>query len=126
MPYSKQVLRIPAGINREGTQYSAEGSWYDCDLIRFRQGRAEKIGGWTRYSSNDFLGISRTLMNWSSIDGANLLAVGSNKKLYVELGSVFYDITPTRYKSQGFLTIDMANVSSPWNSCYIHLRRGGW
>lgn len=113
MPYSKQVLQIPAGINREGTQYSAEGSWYDCDLIRFKQGRAEKIGGWTKYSSNEFLGISRTLMNWSSIDGANLMAVGSNKKLYVELGSVFYDITPTRYKSQGFLTIDMANVSSP-------------
>lgn len=102
MPYRK--VTFPPGINREGTQYSAEGNWYDCDLIRFRQGRPEKIGGWTKYSSNEFLGISRSLMNWSSIDGANLMAVGSDKKLYVELGGVYHDITPMDYKSQGTLT----------------------
>ena len=102
MPYRKVAL--PAGINREGTQYSAEGNWYDCDLIRFRQGRPEKIGGWTKYSSNEFLGISRSMINWVSIDGANLMAVGSDKKLYVELGGVYHDITPMDYKSQGTLT----------------------
>ena len=118
MPYSKQVLQIPAGINREGTQYSAEGSWYDCDLIRFRQGRPEKIGGWTKYSSNEFLGISRTLMNWSSIGGANLMAIGSDKKLYVELGGVYYDITPSRYKSQGFTALDMDNLSVDTNAVF--------
>lgn len=102
MPYRKVTL--PAGINREGTQYSAEDHWYDCDLIRFRQGRPEKIGGWTKYSSNEFLGISRSMINWVSIDGANLMAVGSDKKLYVELGGVYHDITPMDYKSQGTLT----------------------
>jgi hypothetical protein len=102
MPYRKVAL--PAGINREGTQYSAEGNWYDCDLIRFRQGRPEKIGGWAKYSSNEFLGISRSMINWVSIGGANLMAVGSDKKLYVELGGVYHDITPMDYKSQGTLT----------------------
>ena len=116
MPYSK--ITLPAGINREGTQYSAEGSWYDCDLIRFRQGRPEKIGGWTKYSSNEFLGISRTLMNWSSIGGANLMALGSDKKLYVELGGTYYDITPNRYKSQGFTALDMDNLSVDTNAVF--------
>ena len=102
MPYRK--VTFPPGINREGTQYSAEGNWYDCDLIRFRQGRPEKIGGWTKYSSNEFLGISRSLLNWSSIAGANLMAIGSDKKLYVDLGGVYHDITPMDYKSQGTLT----------------------
>jgi hypothetical protein len=101
MPYRK--VTFPPGINREGTQYSAEGNWYDCDLIRFRQGRPEKIGGWTKYSVNEFLGISRSLLNWSSIAGANLMAVGTDKKLYVELGGVYHDITPMDYKSQGTL-----------------------
>ena len=101
MPYKKVTL--PPGINREGTQYSAEGNWYDCDLIRFRQGRPEKIGGWSKYSDNEFLGISRSLLNWSSIDSANLMAVGTDKKLYVELGGVYHDITPMEYKSQGTL-----------------------
>jgi hypothetical protein len=102
MPYKK--VTFPPGINREGTQYSAEGNWYDCDLIRFRQGRPEKIGGWTKYSDNEFLGISRSLLNWSSIAGADLMAIGSDKKLYVDLGGVYHDITPMDYKSQGTLT----------------------
>ena len=116
MPYSK--ITLPPGINREGTQYSAEGNWFDCDLIRFRQGRPEKIGGWTKYSSNEFLGISRSLMNWSSIDGSNLMAVGSNKKLYVELGGVYYDITPNSYESQGVTSLDMANVPGNTNAIF--------
>jgi len=110
MPYRK--VTFPAGINREGTQYSAEGSWFDCDLIRFRQGRPEKIGGWNKYSSNEFLGLSRSLMNWSSIAGANLMAIGSDKKLYVDLGGVYHDITPMDYKSQGTLTTDDITDSS--------------
>jgi hypothetical protein len=116
MPYRK--VTFPPGINREGTQYSAEGNWYDCDLIRFRQGRPEKIGGWTKYSVNEFLGISRSLMNWSSIDGANLMAVGTDKKLYVELGGVYHDITPMDYKSQGTLNLVMANVSTNTNATF--------
>jgi hypothetical protein len=43
------------------------------------------------------------LLNWSSIAGANLMAIGSDKKLYVELGGVYHDITPMDYKSQGTL-----------------------
>lgn len=114
MPYRK--VTFPPGINREGTQYSAEGNWYDCDLIRFRQGRPEKIGGWTKYSQNEFLGISRSLLNWSSILGANLMAVGTDKKLYVDLGGIYHDITPMEYKSQGTLDLDMANTSTNTNA----------
>jgi hypothetical protein len=44
------------GLNREGTAYSAEGTFYDGDKIRFRSGKAEKIGGWVRLSSDQYLG----------------------------------------------------------------------
>src|SRR5690606_1619485 len=36
------------GIRRDLTQYMAEGGWYDCNLIRFRNGRPEKFAGWER------------------------------------------------------------------------------
>ena len=116
MPYKKVTL--PPGINREGTDYSAEGSWYDCDLIRFRQGRPEKIGGWTKYSQNELLGVPRSLLNWTSIQGANLMAVGSDKKLYVDLGGVYHDITPMEYKNQGTLELEMANASTYTNAVF--------
>jgi hypothetical protein len=92
----KKIVLQP-GIQKEGTQYSAEGSWFDCDKVRFRQGRPEKIGGWERTSSNTFLGVARKLHNWSSINNDDYLGIGTNKKAYVELGKVCYDITPKRY-----------------------------
>ena len=43
-----QKLQFRPGLNREGTDYSNEGGWYDGDKIRFRSGFPEKIGGWTQ------------------------------------------------------------------------------
>ena len=45
-------LKFRPGINKETTSYSNKGGWNDCDLIRFRFGYPEKIGGWEKYSSN--------------------------------------------------------------------------
>jgi hypothetical protein len=105
-------IALQPGIQREGTQYSAEGYWYDSDKVRFRQGRPEKIGGWVRPSSNTFLGVSRALHNWSSIDRDDYLAIGTNKKSYIEIGGTCYDVTPKRYKSTTRLTFDAAPSDS--------------
>ena len=45
MPLTKVTFK--PGINRESTSYAAENGWYDSDLIRFRKGRPEKMGGWS-------------------------------------------------------------------------------
>jgi hypothetical protein len=31
-----QKLQFRPGLNREGTDYSNEGGWYDADKVRFR------------------------------------------------------------------------------------------
>jgi hypothetical protein len=94
-----QKLQFRPGLNREGTDYSNEGGWYDGDKIRFRSGFPEKIGGWTRLSSNQFLGYAKALWNWVTLDGANLLGVGTNLKYYIELGGVYNNVTPLIYTS---------------------------
>jgi len=99
MPLQKLTLR--PGINKEGTNYTNEGGWFDCDKIRFRSGNAEKIGGWTRLSNNVFVGICRALWNWGTLAGANLLGVGTSKKYYVEQGGVYNDITPLLLNTSG-------------------------
>jgi len=91
----KKVV-IKPGINREGTRYSSEGGWYECNNVRFAQGIPEKIGGWKRQSSNTFLGVCRSLFNWVTLSSQNLLGVGTNLKFYIERGTVFYDVTPIR------------------------------
>jgi hypothetical protein len=94
MPLQKILFK--PGVNRENTRYTTEGGWYECDKIRFRQGNPEKIGGWTRFSAFSFLGVCRSLWNWITLGGANLLGVGTNLKFYINLGGQYYDITPIR------------------------------
>jgi len=92
MPLQKLVLR--PGLNREGTNYSNEGGWYDGDKIRFRSGNPEKIGGWSRLSNDTYLGEARSLWNWMDLNGENYLGVGTTTKYYIEQGTVYNDITP--------------------------------
>ena len=91
-----QKIQMRAGINREGTDYSNEGGYYDCDKIRFRSGFPEKIGGWTQVTPATYLGVARSMWNWVDLNGNNYLGVGTNLKYYIEWGGAYYDITPIR------------------------------
>lgn len=92
-----QKLQFRPGLNREGTDYSNEGGWYDGDKIRFRSGFPEKIGGWTQVSANTFNGVARSIWVWSSGDagiGNSYIGVGTNTQYYIFFGGVYNDITP--------------------------------
>jgi hypothetical protein len=94
MPLKKLTLK--AGVNQENTRYTNENGWYESQWVRFRQGTPEKIGGWVRLSANTFLGLCRSLWNWVTLTGQNLMGVGTNLKFYIEQGGAYYDITPIR------------------------------
>jgi len=94
MPLTK--LQFRPGINREITSYSNEGGWYDCDMVRFRYGVPEKIGGWQQDSSSTFLGTCRALHTYVSLAGSVYTGVGTNLKYYIYLGGAFADVTPLR------------------------------
>lgn len=94
MPLTKLVFR--PGINRETTAYANEGGWWDCNLVRFRAGKPETIGGWTRFTSSTFLGTCRSLFSWLALDGTILASAGTNLKFYLLRGSGLNDITPIR------------------------------
>jgi hypothetical protein len=103
-----QKLQFRPGINREGTDYSNEGGYFDCDKVRFRSGFPEKIGGWTRMANAQFLGYARALWNWVTLAGANYLGVGTEQKYYVEQGGTYNDITP------------IVHISSPaLDNCFV-------
>jgi hypothetical protein len=94
MPLQKLELR--PGVNRESTTYANEGGYYATDKVRFRSGFPEKIGGWQSINSNNstFKGICRNIWNWITSVNQNLLGLGTNQKVYVELGGEYHDITP--------------------------------
>jgi hypothetical protein len=109
-----QKLAFTPGTNRESTNYGNEGGWYQTNKVRFRSGLPEKIGGWTKdagilstdianvttsiaYPTTGTLwGVCRSLWNWVTLSGYNLLGLGTNLKYYIQngTGGLFYDITP--------------------------------
>ena len=116
-----QKITLTPGLYREGTAYSAEGKWYDGDKIRFRSGQPEKIGGWVRLSSNQYLGVTRALWNWSTLAGRNLLGLGTNLKYYIEEGGDYNDITPIRQTVNPMLGPVPPSTGNPFASAYSTL-----
>ena len=96
MPITK--LQFRPGINKETTSYSNKGGWNDCDLVRFRFGYPEKLGGWEKYSGSTFLGSSRSLHAWANLQGNSYLGIGTEIKFYIEESQGYSDITPLRRK----------------------------
>ena len=111
MPLSN--LQFKPGIDKESTDYGNEGGWVDGNLVRFRKGAVEKIGGWVKSGTNSFLGLARALHSWISLGGTRYIGVGTTLKYYIEDGQVYYDITPIRATtSAGDVTFSATNGSS--------------
>jgi len=91
-----QKFLFNPGINREGTAYTAEGGWFDGNLVRFRKGFPEKIGGWLKEVTTTYEGTGRILHGWVNLAGTKLLGLGTRYKLYIQQGTGFNDITPIR------------------------------
>ena len=87
-------LQFKPGVNRDQTDYSNEGGWYECDKIRFRSGYPEKIGGWVKATPTSFVGVCRQMWNWITSFNDNFLALGTDAKVYIENGGYYYNITP--------------------------------
>ena len=107
-----KALKFRAGINREVTSYSNEGGYFDGDKIRFRMGFPEKLGGWEKYSPNQYLGSARRLHNWIGLDSSNFLGIGTHLKYYIEEGTIFNDIMPIRKVSTNSITFSASTSAN--------------
>ena len=120
-----QKLAFKPGTNRENTNYSNEGGWWQTNKVRFRSGQPEKIGGWTKDtgslsdviggatvsiltpSTGTLWGVCRSLWNWVTLNGYNLLGLGTNQKFYIQNGNggYYYDVTPLTGNPPGPTTV---------------------
>ena len=92
MPINK--LQFRPGIDKQNTQYGAEGGWVDCDNVRFRYGVPEKIGGWQPAVGTNLIGAARDIHTYTDLAGDSLAIIGTDRKLYTYYDNNFYDITP--------------------------------
>tara|TARA_R100000329_G_C7613169_1_gene217644 strand:- start:393 stop:2279 length:1887 start_codon:yes stop_codon:yes gene_type:complete len=110
VPLQKFVFK--PGINKELTAYSNEGGWFDSNLVRFRKGLPEKIGGWAKRTSNTFISKGRALLGWTALNGIKYIGIGATQKYYVLEGDNYYDVTPIRKTSTNSITFAASDGSS--------------
>ena len=100
------------GVNKDNTNYSNEFGWFDSNLVRFKKGLPEKIGGWAKYITAAFLGKCRALHQWVNLNGTTIIGLGTTFKYYIARGNEFVDITPIRKTNTNTITFAASNGSS--------------
>jgi hypothetical protein len=105
-------LFLKPGIDKQNTEYGAEGGWVDGDYVRFRYGLPEKMGGWTEFGNTlvNFVGSASEIFTWNGLDGVPYAALGTNRKVYAFYGGAWADITPIR--ASGACTFTTTNGST--------------
>ena len=105
-------LFLKPGIDKQNTEYGAEGGWVDGDYVRFRYGLPEKMGGWTEFGNTlvNFVGSASEIFTWNGLDGVPYAALGTNRKVYAFYGGAWADITPIR--ATGACTFTTTNGST--------------
>jgi hypothetical protein len=105
-------LKYRPGLVRDVTNYTNKGGFYECDKVRFRSGSAEKIGGWLKYGVFELIGVCRQMFNYVTSLSDNILWLGTNEKLYQEIGGNLVNVTPIR---ASFSTPDTDNCVDTTN-----------
>ncbi len=114
-------LKFKAGIVKDITEYSAgkSGFYVDGELVRFKNGYPEKIGGWEK---QDYFGLladgsvsgtpstvqgnPKKIVAWRAIsDGSDRIGIATHSHVYIIKDNIFHDITPLRKTS--------TNLSNP-------------
>jgi len=120
-----QLLKYQPGVVKDISEYAAgkNGPFYiDSNLVRFKNGYAEKLGGWLKDQINALTtaggitntatsieGIARRMVFWrADSDGEDRLAVGTHNHLLIIENGAVYDITPLRDETNAATTTSEA------------------
>lgn len=94
MPFQKIILQ--PGVDVQKTKTLNSGSWSVSNLIRWREGLLEKMGGWEHLTTESIPGVVRGLHAFQDLSSIDYLAAGSNSRLELYSAGTLTDITPIR------------------------------
>ena len=92
MPW--ESVRLIPGLNTNLTQTLRQAGYSSTEFIRFKDGLAQKLGGWTKYYSTSISAVTRFMHAYQDLDGDDRLTIGATTALYDLTGSVLRNITP--------------------------------
>lgn len=101
------ALQISPGVNSQNTPLQNERAISQSNLVRFKNGLIQKLGGCQKICTQTITGIARALFAWQDLEGIDYLAIGTNQRLELLLNGQLSDITPWVHTS---------NLSTPFST----------
>lgn len=99
MPFGS--VKLLPGINTEKTPTLNEAGYSESSFIRWKDGLAQKIGGWVQYYDDALSGIPRALHAWQDLNETGRLAGGATQELAVLTSGSLSVITPQELTTDG-------------------------
>lgn len=90
---TRQAILLPPGIKRLITSQASRGTWWDGNLVRWRQGQLQPVGGWLALPGLQLTDAVRALLSWRDDDAVRWVAAGSLSQIVV-YDETAHDITP--------------------------------
>jgi hypothetical protein len=97
-------LKLPPGQFLNGSAYQRGGRWGPANLVRWREGFAQPVGGWKKVAMTlagsplaALTGVARAMITWRDNSQGRWLGMGTEQKLYAYDGSSIFDITPAAF-----------------------------
>lgn len=104
---ANQKIILRPGVNRQATPLLNEATFSFSNLIRFKDGMLQKLGGWIKFIAGSTLGVCRGLFSWQDLDGIQYVVQGTNLQAEVTYQGDLYDISPVT---------STANLATPFTA----------
>jgi len=99
MPFGNVELK--PGVNVERTPTLNEAGYSESAYIRWKDGLAQKLGGWTQYYPFALDGVPRALHAWQDLNETSRLSIGTTTALNILSSNTLADITPREKITNG-------------------------
>jgi hypothetical protein len=105
-------IKLKPGVNVEFTPTLNVAAISSSNLIRFRYGLPEKLGGWTKYFNGQMPSTVRCLNSWEDLNTNLYLGIGMESDLaYISSGN-FQNITPQTTTATVAVNVDTTSGSN--------------
>ena len=92
-------VQLNPGVNFERTPTVLRASYASSMLIRFKDGLAQKLGGWVKFFNLVIAGVPRDLHVWEDLNTLQHLFIGTTQGAFVLTNGSLQNITPQQFIS---------------------------
>lgn len=83
-------VQVQSGVNTQATPTANAGRWSSSNLVRFKDGFLQKLGGWEQLTATTVTGKSRGLHAFADLSGNKYLLTGSSTAAQVYFNGTLY------------------------------------